>query len=47
MVVCPSEAHAHLRRRGSGKTMLAIEFLLRGATESGEPGIFMRNDIEE
>lgn len=26
---------------GSGKTMLAIEFLVRGATQFGEPGVFM------
>ncbi|RYD19502.1 MAG: KaiC 1, partial [Verrucomicrobiaceae bacterium] len=26
---------------GAGKTMLAIEFLMRGATEFGEPGVFM------
>src|SRR5687768_17722174 len=26
---------------GSGKTLLAIEFLVRGATEFGEPGVFM------
>jgi len=26
---------------GCGKTMLAIEFLVRGATEFGEPGVFM------
>jgi circadian clock protein KaiC len=26
---------------GSGKTMLAMEFLLRGALEYGEPGVFM------
>ena len=26
---------------GSGKTLLAIEFLVRGATEYGEPGVFM------
>ena len=26
---------------GSGKTMLALEFLVRGATEFGEPGVFM------
>jgi circadian clock protein KaiC len=26
---------------GSGKTMLACEFLVRGATEFGEPGVFM------
>jgi circadian clock protein KaiC len=26
---------------GSGKTMLAVEFLVRGATEFGEPGVFM------
>jgi circadian clock protein KaiC len=26
---------------GSGKTMLAIEFLVKGATEYGEPGVFM------
>ena len=26
---------------GAGKTMLAIEFLVRGATEFGEPGVFM------
>lgn len=26
---------------GSGKTMLAAEFLVRGATEFGEPGVFM------
>jgi circadian clock protein KaiC len=28
-----------------GKTTLAIEFLLRGATERGEPDVFTRNDI--
>jgi circadian clock protein KaiC len=26
---------------GSGKTMLAMEFLVRGATQHGEPGVFM------
>ena len=26
---------------GCGKTLLAMEFLVRGATESGEPGVFM------
>jgi|SRR5579871_3992723 len=26
---------------GSGKTLLAMEFLVRGATEFGEPGVFM------
>jgi len=26
---------------GSGKTMLAMEFLVRGATQYGEPGVFM------
>ncbi len=26
---------------GAGKTMLGIEFLVRGATEFGEPGVFM------
>jgi circadian clock protein KaiC len=26
---------------GCGKTMLAMEFLMRGATEFGEPGVFM------
>src|SRR6185436_17236983 len=26
---------------GAGKTMFAIEFLVRGATEFGEPGVFM------
>jgi circadian clock protein KaiC len=26
---------------GSGKTMLAVEFLVRGATQFGEPGVFM------
>ena len=26
---------------GSGKTMLAVEFLVRGATMFGEPGVFM------
>jgi circadian clock protein KaiC len=26
---------------GAGKTMLAVEFLVRGATQFGEPGIFM------
>jgi len=26
---------------GSGKTMLALEFLVRGATQYGEPGVFM------
>jgi len=26
---------------GCGKTMLAMEFLIRGATEFGEPGVFM------
>jgi len=26
---------------GCGKTMLALEFLVRGATEFGEPGVFM------
>lgn len=26
---------------GSGKTMLAVEFLVRGVTEFGEPGLFM------
>jgi circadian clock protein KaiC len=26
---------------GCGKTMLAMEFLVRGATQYGEPGVFM------
>src|SRR3954451_5730019 len=26
---------------GCGKTLLALEFLVRGATEFGEPGVFM------
>src|SRR6186997_1401410 len=26
---------------GSGKTIFAIEFLVRGATQFGEPGVFM------
>ena len=26
---------------GAGKTLLAMEFLVRGATEFGEPGVFM------
>ena len=26
---------------GAGKTMLAVEFLVRGATQYGEPGVFM------
>src|ERR1700752_3512874 len=26
---------------GCGKTLLAIEFLVRGATQFGEPGVFM------
>lgn len=26
---------------GAGKTMLAAEFIVRGATEFGEPGVFM------
>src|SRR5262245_43603480 len=26
---------------GSGKTLFAMEFLVRGATEHGEPGVFM------
>ena len=26
---------------GAGKTMLAVEFLVRGATEFGEPGVFI------
>jgi circadian clock protein KaiC len=26
---------------GSGKTMLAVEFLVRGATQFGEPGVFL------
>src|SRR5256885_8307652 len=26
---------------GSGKTMFGLEFLVRGATEYGEPGVFM------
>src|SRR5271167_4237697 len=26
---------------GCGKTMLALEFLVRGATQFGEPGVFM------
>ena len=26
---------------GSGKTLLAMEFLVRGASEYGEPGVFM------
>ncbi|MES2657998.1 MAG: circadian clock protein KaiC [Verrucomicrobiota bacterium] len=34
---------------GAGKTMLAVEFLVRGATEFGEPGVFMmfEENIEE
>ena len=34
-------AHAGLRRRGCGKTLLGMEFLVRGATEYDEPGVFM------
>src|SRR3982750_3118562 len=26
---------------GAGKTMLAAEFIIRGATQFGEPGVFM------
>src|SRR5476651_1823136 len=26
---------------GSGKTLFALEFLVRGATQYGEPGVFM------
>ena len=26
---------------GSGKTLLSLEFIVRGATEFGEPGVFM------
>ena len=26
---------------GCGKTLMAIEFIVRGATEFGEPGVFM------
>src|SRR6187549_1451729 len=26
---------------GAGKTMLAVEFIVRGATRFGEPGVFM------
>src|SRR6185436_18106222 len=26
---------------GCGKTLLAVEFLVRGATQFGEPGVFM------
>src|SRR3954454_18271064 len=26
---------------GSGKTLLGVEFLVRGATQYGEPGVFM------
>src|SRR3954469_16294562 len=26
---------------GAGKTMFGLEFLVRGATEYGEPGVFM------
>src|SRR3954471_24102531 len=34
---------------GAGKTMLATEFIVRGATEFGEPGVFMmfEEDAEE
>ena len=28
-------------RAGCGKTMLAMEFLVHGATQFGEPGVFM------
>ena len=33
---------------GSGKTLFAMEFLIRGAMEHGEPGVFMtfRGDTE-
>lgn len=30
---------------GCGKTLLAMEFLVRGATEFGEPGVFMVVDL--
>ena len=29
---------------GCGKTLLAMEFLVRGAVDSGEPGVFMAFD---
>jgi circadian clock protein KaiC len=32
---------------GSGKTMLAMEFLIRGATEFNEPGVFMSFEENE
>src|SRR5262245_32318250 len=32
---------------GAGKTMLAVEFLVRGATEFGEPGVFMMFEENE
>src|SRR5258706_8346179 len=32
---------------GSGKTLLAMEFLLRGAIEFGEPGVFMAFEESE
>ncbi|MFO1464881.1 MAG: circadian clock protein KaiC [Steroidobacteraceae bacterium] len=34
---------------GAGKTMLAVEFLVRGATQFGEPGVFMmfEEDVSE
>src|SRR5512142_3502223 len=28
-------------RAGCGKTLLAVEFLVRGATRFGEPGVFL------
>jgi len=32
---------------GSGKTMLSVEFLVRGATQFGEPGVFMMFEENE
>ncbi len=32
---------------GAGKTLLAMEFLVRGATEHGEPGVFMAFEENE
>src|SRR5690349_18603406 len=32
---------------GSGKTLLAMEFLVRGAMEQGEPGVFVSFEESE
>jgi hypothetical protein len=41
MRVAHGAAHTHLRHRWVRQDLLAMEFLVRGATECDEPGVFM------